>query len=100
MQVFLRGGSRYKWPGLTDTSAAGIFKETEEQKHESNRNRAPHRRAGPGGDPQGDPRTQRIRRGDPLEIFTTGDGEVIFKKYSPSVLSRLTKMHVLKQVLY
>ena len=71
MQVFLRGDSRYKWPGLTDTSAAGIFKETEEQKHESNRNRAPHRRAGPGG------------RGDPLEIFTTGDGEVIFKKYSP-----------------
>ena len=83
MQVFLRGGSRYKWPGLTDTSAAGIFKETEEQKHESNRNRAPHRRAGPGGDPQGDPPHQRIRRGDPLEIFTTGDGEVIFKKYSP-----------------
>ena len=76
MQVFLRGDSRYKWPGLTDTSAAGIFKETEEQKHESNRNRAPHRRAGPGGDPQGDPP-------DPLEIFTTGDGEVIFKKYSP-----------------
>ena len=28
-------------------------------------------------------RTQRIRRGNPLEIFTTGDGEVIFKKYSP-----------------
>ena len=28
-------------------------------------------------------RTQRIRRGDPLEIFTTGDGEVIFEKYSP-----------------
>ena len=28
-------------------------------------------------------RTQRIRQGDPLEIFTTGDGEVIFKKYSP-----------------
>ena len=27
-------------------------------------------------------RTQRIRRGDPLEIFTTGDGEVSFKKYS------------------
>ena len=25
-------------------------------------------------------RTQRIRRGDPLEIFTTGDGEVIFKQ--------------------
>ena len=30
-------------------------------------------------------RTQRIRRGDPLEIFTTGDGEVIFKKYGYSV---------------
>lgn len=28
-------------------------------------------------------RTQRIREGDPLEIFTTGDGEVIFKKFSP-----------------
>ena len=24
-------------------------------------------------------RTQRIRRGDPLEIFTTGDGEVILR---------------------
>ena len=28
-------------------------------------------------------RTQRIRPSDPLEIFTTGDGEVIFRKYSP-----------------
>ena len=28
-------------------------------------------------------RTMRIREGDPLEIFTSGDGEVIFKKYSP-----------------
>ena len=28
-------------------------------------------------------RTQRIREGDPLEIFTTANGEVIFKKYSP-----------------
>lgn len=28
-------------------------------------------------------RTMRIREGDPLEIFTTKDGEVIFKKYSP-----------------
>ncbi len=27
-------------------------------------------------------RTQCIRQGDPLEIFTNGDGEVIFKKYS------------------
>jgi len=28
-------------------------------------------------------RTLRIRVGDPLEIFTERDGEVIFKKYSP-----------------
>ena len=28
-------------------------------------------------------RTMRIREGDPLEIYTAGDGEVIFKKYSP-----------------
>ena len=28
-------------------------------------------------------RTMRIREGDPLEIFTEKDGEVIFKKYSP-----------------
>jgi AbrB family transcriptional regulator (stage V sporulation protein T) len=27
-------------------------------------------------------RTMRIREGDPLEIFTSHDGEVIFKKYS------------------
>lgn len=25
----------------------------------------------------------RIREGDPLEIFTDNDGEVVFKKYSP-----------------
>ena len=28
-------------------------------------------------------RTLRIREGDPLEIFTDKDGDVIFKKYSP-----------------
>lgn len=28
-------------------------------------------------------RTMRIREGDPLEIYTDHDGEVIFKKYSP-----------------
>lgn len=28
-------------------------------------------------------RTLRIREGDPLEIYTAEDGEVIFKKYSP-----------------
>ena len=31
-------------------------------------------------------RTQRIRRGDPLEISTTGEGEVIFKKDRKSVV--------------
>ena len=28
-------------------------------------------------------RTLRIREGDPLEIYTDTDGQVIFKKYSP-----------------
>ena len=28
-------------------------------------------------------RTLRIREGDPLEIYTDTNGEVIFKKYSP-----------------
>ncbi|MDR1002149.1 MAG: AbrB/MazE/SpoVT family DNA-binding domain-containing protein [Oscillospiraceae bacterium] len=28
-------------------------------------------------------RTMRIREGDPLEIYTDNDGEVVFKKYSP-----------------
>lgn len=28
-------------------------------------------------------RMMRIREGDPLEIYTNNDGEVIFKKYSP-----------------
>lgn len=26
----------------------------------------------------------RIREGDPLEIYTTKDGEVVFKKYLPN----------------
>ena len=51
-------------------------------------------------------RTLRIREGDPLEIFTQADGEVIFKKYSPigefssfasqysEVLNRATSMTV------
>ncbi len=52
-------------------------------------------------------RTLRIREGDPLEIFTDADGEVIFKKYSPigelstfaeqyaEVLGKVTKQAVL-----
>ena len=31
-------------------------------------------------------RTLRIREGDPLEIYTDTDGEVIFKKYSPEYI--------------
>ncbi len=52
-------------------------------------------------------RTLRIREGDPLEIYTATDGEVIFKKYSPvgelgafaaqyaDVLSRIASMPTL-----
>lgn len=32
-------------------------------------------------------RTMRIREGDPLEIFVSNEGEVIFKKYSPRSLN-------------
>ena len=40
-------------------------------------------------------RTQRIRRGDPLEIFTSADGEVVFKKYSPvAELSAMADQYV------
>lgn len=52
-------------------------------------------------------RTLRIREGDPLEIFTDTNGEVIFKKYSPigelssfaeqyaEVLSKIAKQPIL-----
>jgi len=44
-------------------------------------------------------RTMRIREGDPLEIYTDADGEVIFKKYSPvGELSPITKQFA--DVLY
>ena len=44
-------------------------------------------------------RTMRIREGDPLEIYTDADGEVIFKKYSPvGELSPITKQFA--EVLY
>ena len=40
-------------------------------------------------------RTMRIREGDPLEIYTDADGEVIFKKYSPlGELGPYTKQYV------
>lgn len=44
-------------------------------------------------------RTMRIREGDPLEIYTDADGEVIFKKYSPmGELSEFTSQYA--EVLY
>lgn len=51
--------------------------------YERNRNRAPYRRIGPVVIPKEIRKTQRIRTGDSLEIYTDGNGEVIFKKYSP-----------------
>lgn len=39
-------------------------------------------------------RTQRIRQGDALEIYTAADGEVVFKKYSPLMeLGRLSAVY-------
>ncbi|MCQ2462313.1 MAG: AbrB/MazE/SpoVT family DNA-binding domain-containing protein [Clostridia bacterium] len=44
-------------------------------------------------------RTMRIREGDPLEIYTDANGEVIFKKYSPmGELEPYTKQYA--EVLY
>lgn len=44
-------------------------------------------------------RTMRIREGDPLEIYTDADGEVIFKKYSPmGEMSEFTTQYA--EVLY
>ena len=40
-------------------------------------------------------RTMRIREGDPLEIYTSTNGEVVFKKYSPiGELGPYTKQYV------
>jgi AbrB family looped-hinge helix DNA binding protein len=38
-------------------------------------------------------RTLRIREGDPLEIFTDREGEVILKKYSPIDPNYITNRH-------
>jgi len=35
--------------------------------------------------PEGNQKNFKIREGDPLEIFTDREGEVILKKYSPMV---------------
>ena len=39
-------------------------------------------------------RTLRIREGDPLEIFTDKEGEIILKKYSPIVAPGLISIPV------
>ncbi len=46
-------------------------------------------------------RTLRIREGDPLEIFTDREGEIILKKYSPIGMSAFAKQYPesLSQVL-
>ena len=43
-------------------------------------------------------RTMRIREGDPLEIYTDNNGEVIFKKYSPICprLRQITRRYAAK----
>ena len=41
----------------------------------------------------------RIREGDPLEIFVSNEGEVIFKKYSPiSELGSIARCCIARQV--
>ena len=45
-------------------------------------------------------RTMRIREGDPLEIFVSNEGEVIFKKYSPiselgSIAAQYCEVHTI-----
>ena len=45
-------------------------------------------------------RTLRIREGDPLEIFTDREGEIILKKYSPDVrLPVKVTLHIPRQTV-
>ena len=45
-------------------------------------------------------RTLRIKEGDPLEIFTTKDGEVVFKKYNLADEHNWTKAKAMIKALY
>jgi AbrB family looped-hinge helix DNA binding protein len=45
-------------------------------------------------------RAMRIKEGDPLELFTTREGEVIFKKYQPFEEKDWAKAKRLVQVMY
>lgn len=45
-------------------------------------------------------RTMKIKEGDPLEIFITKDGEVIFKKYQPFEEKDWTKAKNLIHAMY
>ena len=51
--------------------------------YERNRNRAPYRRIGPGGHPEGDSENGAHPHRRFTRNYTDGNGEVIFKKYSP-----------------
>mgnify|MGYP000659447406 CR=1 FL=1 len=51
-------------------------------RYEGNWNRAADRRPGPGGNPQGDPAHHADPGGRSIGIYTSREGEVIFKKYS------------------
>ena len=45
-------------------------------------------------------RTLRIKEGDPMELFTTKDGEVVFKKYQPFEEHDWVKAQELVRAMY
>ena len=45
-------------------------------------------------------KTMRIKEGDPLEIFTTNDGEVVFKKYTYTDEQDWAKAKAIVKALY
>ena len=44
-------------------------------------------------------KTLRIKEGEPLEIFTDREGQVILKKYSPKRLQQVMLKHYQKQLV-
>ena len=52
---------------------------TQEENHESDWDRAPHRRSGPGGDPQGDPPHYAYSRGRPVTDNVATVGAVLLR---------------------
>ena len=45
-------------------------------------------------------RSMRIKEGDPLELFTTKEGEVVFKKYQPFEEKDWVKAKAIVSVMY